>query len=102
MHDDHARTYWKSNVRILTALLTIWFLISFGGGILFADFLDQFRIGGFKLGFWMAQQGSIYGFVVLIIVYVVWMDRLDARYNSRKKSNPPPGIDASSSKDGQE
>lgn len=81
MHDDNARAYWKANIRILTTLLSIWFFISFGCGILFVDFLDQFRIGGFKLGFWIAQQGSIYVFIALIITYVVWMDRLDARFH---------------------
>lgn len=80
MRDEHARAYWKANVRILTTLLSIWFFISFVCGILLADFLDQFRFAGFKLGFWIAQQGSIYVFIILIIVYVLWMDRLDARY----------------------
>lgn len=80
MRDEHARAYWKANVRILTTLLSIWFFISYICGILLADFLDQFRFAGFKLGFWIAQQGSIYVFIVLIIVYVFWMDRLDARY----------------------
>lgn len=80
MRDEHARAYWKANVRILTTLLSIWFFISFVCGILLADFLDQFRFAGFKLGFWIAQQGSIYVFIILIIVYVFWMDKLDARY----------------------
>ena len=91
MHDDHARAYWTANVRVLTTLLSIWFLISFGGGIIFADFLDQFRFGGFKLGFWIAQQGSIYCFIVLIIVYVFWMDKLDSRYRQSSQSNPREG-----------
>lgn len=82
MRDKHARAYWKANIRILATLLSIWFFISFVCGILLADFLDNIRFGGFKLGFWIAQQGSIYVFVVLIIVYVFWMDRLDARYRS--------------------
>mgnify|MGYP003678453550 FL=1 len=82
MRDKHARAYWKANSRILATLLSIWFFISFVCGILLADFLDNIRFGGFKLGFWIAQQGSIYVFVALIIVYVFWMDRLDARYRS--------------------
>lgn len=86
MRDEHARAYWKANVRILTTLLSIWFFISFVCGILLADFLDNFRFAGFKLGFWIAQQGSIYVFVVLIIVYVFWMDRLDARYQTNSKA----------------
>jgi len=92
MHDDHARAYWKANVRILTTLLSIWFFISFVCGILLVDFLDQFRFGGFKLGFWIAQQGSIYVFIALIITYVIWMDKLDARFrldsrNQEEKNN---------------
>lgn len=80
MSDKNARTYWQANVRIVLRLLCVWFFISFGCGILLADFLDQFRIGGFKLGFWMAQQGSIYGFVILIYVYIRQMDKLDHKY----------------------
>ena len=62
--------YWKANLKLLATLLFIWFAISFGFGIILSDFLDQFSLGGFKLGFWFAQQGSIYGFVILIFVYV--------------------------------
>ncbi len=80
MSNKHALSYWKANLRIVGTLLCIWFFISFGCGILLADYLDNFRIGGFKLGFWMAQQGSIYGFVVLIFVYIWQMDKLDRQY----------------------
>jgi putative solute:sodium symporter small subunit len=86
MQDEHARAYWKANVRILTTLLSIWFFISFVCGILLADFLDNFRFAGFKLGFWIAQQGSIYVFMVLIVVYVFWMDKLDSRYQTNTKA----------------
>jgi len=86
MRDEHARAYWKANVRILTTLLSVWFFISFVCGILLADFLDNFRFAGFKLGFWIAQQGSIYVFIVLIIVYVFWMDKLDSRYQANTKA----------------
>ncbi len=86
MRDEHARAYWKANVRILTILMSIWFFISFVCGILLADFLDNFRFAGFKLGFWIAQQGSIYVFVIIILVYLVWMDRLDARYTRNKNT----------------
>jgi putative solute:sodium symporter small subunit len=72
--------YWKENLRYLTILLSIWFVVSYGCGILFVDALDNIRIGGFKLGFWFAQQGSIYVFVVLIFVYVNWMNKLDKKY----------------------
>jgi putative solute:sodium symporter small subunit len=81
MSDTNARSYWKANLKIVGTLLCIWFFISFVCGILLVDFLDNFRIGGFKLGFWMAQQGSIYGFVVLIFVYIRQMDKLDQQYN---------------------
>ena len=78
---DNADTYWKSNIRIVLALLSIWFFISFGCGILLVDFLDQFRLGGFKLGFWIAQQGAIFIFVALIYAYIYLMDKLDEEYN---------------------
>lgn len=77
---ENAQAYWKANLRYLVILLSIWFIVSYGAGILFKDTLDQFRLGGFKLGFWFAQQGSIYVFVVLIFVYVWLMNRLDKRF----------------------
>ncbi|SDE75004.1 putative solute:sodium symporter small subunit [Pricia antarctica] len=76
----HASAYWKENVRYLFILLTIWFVVSYGAGILFKDALDSIRIGGFKLGFWFAQQGSIYAFVILIFVYIRLMNKLDKKY----------------------
>lgn len=69
--------YWKTNLKYLFILLTLWFTVSFGFGILLVDLLNQIQIGGFKLGFWFAQQGSIYIFVILIFVYVFLMNRLD-------------------------
>ncbi len=77
---SRARAYWRTNLKYLAILLFIWFIVSYGAGILFKDYLDQFYIGGFKLGFWFAQQGSIYVFVVLIFVYVWLMNRLDKKY----------------------
>jgi len=71
------KEYWNSNLKIVSVLLIVWFLVSFGFGILFSDFLDQIKIGGFKLGFWFAQQGSIYIFVILIFAYVYLMQKLD-------------------------
>ena len=76
MHKD----YWRANLKILIILISIWFMVSFGFGIIFSDFLDQYQIGGFKLGFWFAQQGSIYLFVVLIFIYVYLMNKLDKKY----------------------
>jgi len=94
MSNTHALSYWKANLRIVGTLLCIWFIISFGCGILLADYLDNFRIGGFKLGFWMAQQGSIYGFVVLIFVYIWQMDRLDRKYQLDQENHAKAEKDA--------
>ena len=76
---DHA-DYWRANIRLMLALLAIWFVVSFGFGILLVDWLNQFRLFGFKLGFWWAQQGSIYVFVVLIFVYAARMKTLDRKF----------------------
>ncbi len=73
--------YWVAHLRILIVLLLVWFAVSFGAGILWADWLDQFRFGGFKLGFWFAQQGSIYAFILLIFAYVAIMNRHDRRHD---------------------
>lgn len=75
-----AKAYWKENLRYLAILLTIWFVVSFGAGILFKEALDDIKIAGFKLGFWFAQQGSMYVFVILIFVYVRLMNKLDRKY----------------------
>jgi len=79
------KDYWKANIKLLTVLLSIWLVIWFGFGIILSDFLDQFSIGGFKLGFWFAQQGSIYGFVILIFVYVYAMKRLEKKLDQKEK-----------------
>jgi putative solute:sodium symporter small subunit len=78
LQDRHA--YWRANLRVMAILLTIWFVVSYGLGILFVEPLNRFHVGGFPVGFWFAQQGSIYVFVVLIFVYARWMDRIDARF----------------------
>ncbi|MEM9648318.1 MAG: DUF4212 domain-containing protein [Bacteroidota bacterium] len=72
--------YWRENLRYLAILLLIWFLVSYGFGILLVDELNTIRLGGFKLGFWFAQQGSIYVFVALIFIYVRLMNKLDKKY----------------------
>jgi len=77
---EKAKAYWKENIRYVLILLTIWFLVSYGAGIMFKDALNSIRVGGFKLGFWFAQQGSIYVFVILIFVYVRLMNKLDKKY----------------------
>lgn len=78
---EQAKAYWKENLTLMTVLLVIWFVVSYGAGILFVDALNNIRLGGFKLGFWFAQQGSIFTFVILIFVYVWRMNALDRKYN---------------------
>ena len=82
MEDKWHKQYWQRNLRYLSILLIIWFLASFGFGIFT---LNTVRLGGFKLGFWFAQQGSIYIFVVLIFLYVRWMNKLDKKYDVDEK-----------------
>ncbi|MEZ4415282.1 MAG: DUF4212 domain-containing protein [Gemmatimonadota bacterium] len=79
---DPGRRYWAANLRTVAALLVVWFLVSYGFGILWAEPLNAVRIPGtgFPLGFWFAQQGSLYVFVALIFIYVGLMNRLDARH----------------------
>jgi len=77
---ENRRAHWRANLRLITSLLFIWAFVSFGCSIFFVEFLDQFKIGGFKLGFWMGQQGSIYVFVLLIAYYAWRMNRLDRQY----------------------
>ena len=76
---DH-KAYWQATIRLTLGLLVIWFAVSYGAGILLRDFLDQFSIGGAPLGFWFAQQGSIYVFVVLIFYYCWAMARLERKH----------------------
>ena len=79
-HSTQAKAYWKENIRIVISLLSIWFVVSFGMAIMFVDVLDNIRFFGFKFGFWMAQQGSIFCFVILIFIYVHKMNKLDHKY----------------------
>ena len=85
MSDKNLKEYWKQNLRYLLILLSIWFFVSYGCGILFAETLNTIKIAGFPLGFWFAQQGSIYVFVALIFIYVRLMNKLDAKYNVDEK-----------------
>lgn len=73
-------SYWAANVRLMIICLVIWFVVSFGFGILLFEPLNQFRIGGYKLGFWFAQQGSIYVFLILIFFYASRMNKLDRKH----------------------
>ena len=84
MKNDKAKQYWSENLKYLLILLTIWFSVSYGAGIIFRSTLDQFYIGGFPLGFWFAQQGAIYVFVLLIFIYVRLMNSLDSKYEFDK------------------
>jgi putative solute:sodium symporter small subunit len=73
--------YWHANLKLVSICLTIWFVVSLGCGVLFVEQLNQVRLGGFKLGFWFAQQGSIYVFVALIFIYAWQMNRLDRKFD---------------------
>ncbi|GAP75459.1 MULTISPECIES: DUF4212 domain-containing protein [Pseudoalteromonas] len=77
---DHAKAYWNENLSLVFKLLVVWFVVSFGCGILLVDVLNEVRFFGFKLGFWFSQQGAIYTFVVLIFVYAHKMNALDKKY----------------------
>lgn len=85
MDKSKRKQYWNRNIRYLVILLSVWFIVSYGCGILFADQLNAIRIGGFQLGFWFAQQGSIYVFVALIFVYVALMNKLDKDFDVDEK-----------------
>jgi len=74
--------YWKKNLAIMAVLLVIWAAVGLGAGILFADSLNAYHLGGYPLGFWFAQQGSILVFVVLILVYAVLLNRLDKQHHA--------------------
>ncbi|EPR65871.1 Sodium:solute symporter associated protein [Cyclobacterium qasimii M12-11B] len=79
------KQYWKRNIRTLLILLAVWFIVSFGFGILLVEPLNAIKIGGYKLGFWFAQQGSIFSFVILIFVYVYRMNKLDEEFDVNEK-----------------
>lgn len=74
------KAYWRANVRYMLILLSVWFVISYLCGIVFVEQLNQIRIGGYKLGFWFAQQGAMYGFVAIIFIYARLMHRLDRKF----------------------
>ncbi len=80
MDNQSRKGYWRENLKYLSILLFIWFTVSFGFGILLVDELNRIQFWGFKLGFWFAQQGSIFVFIILIFVYVHLMNRLDKKY----------------------
>ncbi len=84
---DFKKIYWKKNLQYLAVLLSIWFAVSYGFSIILVDVLDKIKIGGFKLGFWFSQQGSIFVFVILIFVYVRLMNNLDRKFNVEEEED---------------
>ena len=87
MSTTSANSYWKANIKFVLSLLSVWFLISFVCGILLVDVLDNIRLKGFKLGFWIAQQGSILTFIALILIYIRAMDKLDSQYKQASRND---------------
>lgn len=85
---EDRNAYWRANLQLMGGLMVIWFLVSFGAGILFVDALNTVHIGGFKLGFWFAQQGSIFVFIALIFAYVYGMKRLDQKFGVDDADEP--------------
>ncbi|MBF0187583.1 MAG: DUF4212 domain-containing protein [Magnetococcales bacterium] len=79
--NEMGEAYWKANLKLMTMCLIVWFVVSYGFGILLVDVLNAIEFGGFKLGFWFAQQGSIYTFVILIFFYARQMNKLDRKFN---------------------
>ena len=79
--EEDKKNYWRDNLKLMLSLLAVWFVVSYGFGILLVEPLNAIRFFGFKLGFWFAQQGSIYVFVALIIIYVRGMNRIDRKYH---------------------
>ncbi len=88
MEDERQRAYWRRNLRYVAGLLSVWFIVSYGCGILLVEPLNRVRVGGFKLGFWFPQQGSICVFVALIAIYVALMNRLDREFDVDEREPP--------------
>jgi putative solute:sodium symporter small subunit len=82
---NNAQQYWQANIRLVLGCLVVWFVVSFGFGVLLVKQLNVFRLGGYQLGFWFAQQGSIYIFVALIFFYAWRMNHLDRKFNVEEK-----------------
>ena len=83
---DSLKRYWRSNLKIMMVLLAVWAVAGLGCGVLFADALNAYSLGGYPLGFWFAQQGSIIVFVILILIYSLLLNRLDARHHAEIQS----------------
>ncbi|MBF0383282.1 MAG: DUF4212 domain-containing protein [Magnetococcales bacterium] len=82
---DNAKSYWRANLKLMSMILAIWFLVSFVFGLLLVDVLNMIQIGGYPLGFWFAQQGSIFTFVGLVFYYVYRMNKLDKQFNVQEE-----------------
>lgn len=82
--NESGDAYWRANLKLLRTILIVWFIVSFGFGILLVDVLNTVQIAGFKLGFWFAQQGAIYSFLILILYYVIRMNGIDREHNVRE------------------
>ena len=87
MPNTSANSYWKANIKLVLSLLCVWFFVSFVCGVLLVDVLDTIRLKGFKLGFWIAQQGSILTFIALILIYIREMDKLDSQYKQASSND---------------
>jgi putative solute:sodium symporter small subunit len=85
------KEYWRENLRLVAGCLVVWFVVSFGFGVLGVDVLDRIQVGGFKLGFWFAQQGSIYVFLVLIVFYTWRMGKIDRRHDVHERDGDEDG-----------
>lgn len=81
MSQEKTNAYWKANIRLIMSILVVWFAVSFGAGILFVDQLDTIKIFGYPLGFWFAEQGSIFVFLALIVYYTYAMNKMDKKFN---------------------
>lgn len=86
-NSNNRRAYWHANLKLMLILLLVWFSISYLCGIVFVDLLNQIRVGGYKLGFWFAQQGSMYGFIAIIFIYAHKMNKLDHKYGVNDEDN---------------
>lgn len=92
LSEANLRSYWRANIRVLCTLLAVWAFVAFGCGIVLGEWLDQFYIGGFPLGFWFTQQGAMLVFVVLIFVYHFWMKRIERAHGVDDDSNSATGV----------
>lgn len=100
-NNEGHKGYWRENVGLVLKLLAIWFIASYGMGVLFVDALNEFKFFGFPFGFWMAQQGAIYIFVILIFVYVAKMNSLDRKYGVEESDDDVPVEDITNNKEGE-